>query len=167
MRSEVTVTFEGAAPVRIDLDRLEPMSHEAARAWLDGQFTELGCEPLRPTGKVLSADKVVVVAEAAGARSSRKPAGRRNLPGPPARCSASRWSTSTCRRSPSATEGRPRAQAQPAEEGPQFGSGKTVVSLTRSRAKLDLTSATEACLSNLPMMNREKWSRSSTCTRSR
>ena len=67
MRSEVTVTFEGAAPVRIDLDRLEPMSHEAARAWLDGQFTELGCEPLRPTGKVLSADKVVVVAEAAGA----------------------------------------------------------------------------------------------------
>jgi len=68
MRSEVTVTFEGAAPVRIDLDRLEPMSHEAARAWLDGQFTELGCEPLRPTGKVLSADKVVVVAEAAGAQ---------------------------------------------------------------------------------------------------
>ncbi|MEO8653892.1 MAG: hypothetical protein ABI409_07200 [Ramlibacter sp.] len=66
MRSEVTVTFEGAAPMRLDLDRLGPMSHEAARAWLDRQFTELGCEPLRPTGKVLSADKVVVVAEAAG-----------------------------------------------------------------------------------------------------
>ena len=68
MRSEVTVTFEGAAPVRMDLDRLEPMSHEEARAWLDRQFTELGCEPMRPTGKVLSADKVVVVAEAAGAQ---------------------------------------------------------------------------------------------------
>lgn len=68
MRSEVTVTFEGTAPVRMDLDRLEPMSHEEARAWLDRQFTELGCEPMRPTGKVLSADKVVVVAEAAGAQ---------------------------------------------------------------------------------------------------
>lgn len=67
MRSEVTVTFEGAAPIRMDLDKMQPMPHDAARAWFDRQFTELGCEPLRPTGKVLAADKVVVVAEAAGA----------------------------------------------------------------------------------------------------
>lgn len=67
MRSEVTVTFEGAAPVRMDLTKAQPMSPDAARAWFDKQFTELGCEPLRPTGKVLAADKVVVVAEAAGA----------------------------------------------------------------------------------------------------
>jgi hypothetical protein len=66
MRSEVTVTFEDAAPLRMDLDRAEPMPPEAARTWLDGQFTEMGCEPLRPTGKVLAADKVVVVAQAAG-----------------------------------------------------------------------------------------------------
>lgn len=66
MRSEVTVTFEDTAPLRMDLDRAEPMSSEAARAWLDRQFTEMGCEPLRPTGKVLTADKVVVVAQAAG-----------------------------------------------------------------------------------------------------
>ena len=66
MRSEVTVTFKDAAPLRMDLDRAEPMTQEAARQWLDRQFTELGCEPLRPTGKVLAADKVVVVAQAAG-----------------------------------------------------------------------------------------------------
>lgn len=67
MRSEVTVTFEGTAPVRMDLNKVQPMPHDAARAWLDQQFTELDCDPLRPTGKVLTADKVVVVAEAAGA----------------------------------------------------------------------------------------------------
>lgn len=66
MRSEVTVSFAGTAPVRIDLDKVSPMPPEAARAWLDRQFTEMECEPLRPTGKLLAADKVVVVAEAAG-----------------------------------------------------------------------------------------------------
>jgi hypothetical protein len=67
MRSEVTVTFESQGPVRMDLDKVPPMAPDAARAWFDRQFTELDCEPLRPTGKVLAADKVVVVAEAAGA----------------------------------------------------------------------------------------------------
>lgn len=66
MRSEVTVSFEGTAPVRVDLDKVEPMAADTARAWLDQQFTELECEPLRPTGKLLAADKVVVVAQGAG-----------------------------------------------------------------------------------------------------
>lgn len=66
MKSEVRVTFKDAAPLRINLDKAEPMTPEAARAWLDEQFTALGCEPLRPTGKVLIADKVLVVAQAAG-----------------------------------------------------------------------------------------------------
>ena len=67
MHSEVTVTFPGTAPVRIDLEKLPAMPREDARAWLDKQFTEMGCEPLRPTGKLLAVDKVVVVAESAGA----------------------------------------------------------------------------------------------------
>lgn len=66
MRSEVSVTFKGAPPVRIDLNEVQPMPHDVARWWLDDQFTQMGCEPLRPTGKLLTADKVVVVAEAAG-----------------------------------------------------------------------------------------------------
>jgi hypothetical protein len=74
MRSEVTVTFKDAAPLRMDLDRAQPMAQEAARRWLDQQFTEMGCEPLRPTGKVLAADKVVVVAQAAGPSKFADPA---------------------------------------------------------------------------------------------
>ena len=66
MRSEVTVTFDGAAPVRMDLNKVQAMPYDAARAWLDQQFIALDCDPLRPTGKVLTVDKVVVVAEAAG-----------------------------------------------------------------------------------------------------
>ncbi|MCJ0762006.1 hypothetical protein [Variovorax terrae] len=66
MRSEVTVSFGPEAPVRIDLDEVQPMPHDVARWWLDEQFTRMGCEPLRPTGKVLLADKVLCVAQAAG-----------------------------------------------------------------------------------------------------
>lgn len=66
MPSQVTVTFKNQAPVQIDVLGAEPLPSEEARRWLDEQFTQMGCEPLRPTGKLLTADKVVVVAEAAG-----------------------------------------------------------------------------------------------------
>jgi hypothetical protein len=66
MRSEVSVTFKGHAPVRLDLSDAQPMPNDVARWWLDDQFTQMGCEPIRPTGKLLIADKVVVVAQAAG-----------------------------------------------------------------------------------------------------
>ena len=66
MRSEVTVTFKNQPRVQIDLHEAQLMSSELARRWLDEQFTQMGCEPLRPTGKLLTADKVLVVAEAAG-----------------------------------------------------------------------------------------------------
>jgi hypothetical protein len=42
------------------------LAHVAARAWLDQQFITLDCEPLRASGKVLTADKVLVVTQAAG-----------------------------------------------------------------------------------------------------
>ena len=73
MRSAVTVTFKDAAPLRMDLDKAQPMPLDEARAWLDQQFTEMGCEPLRPTGKVLAADKVVVVAQAGGPAKFAEP----------------------------------------------------------------------------------------------
>lgn len=66
MRSEVSVTFQDSPPVRIDLHDVPPMPNDVARKWLDEQFTQMGCEPLRPTGKLLMADKVVVVAQDAG-----------------------------------------------------------------------------------------------------
>jgi len=67
MRSEVTVKLADGARLRFDLDEVQPMPHDVARGWLDEQFTRLDCEPLRPTGKVLVADKVLCVAQAAGA----------------------------------------------------------------------------------------------------
>ncbi|MBC7598831.1 MAG: hypothetical protein H7238_07405 [Polaromonas sp.] len=66
MRSEVTVTFPNTPPLHLDLNEVQPMPHDVARLWLDEQFTLMDCEPLRPTGKLLTAEKVLVVAQAAG-----------------------------------------------------------------------------------------------------
>ena len=66
MRSHVTVSWGEAASYVLDLEEVQPMPHDVARHWLDDQFVELGCEPLRATGKVLTADKVLCVAQAAG-----------------------------------------------------------------------------------------------------
>lgn len=67
MHSEVSVTLAANQQFRFDLGHAEPLSHEAARLWLDAQFVTLDCEPLRASGKVLLADKVLTVARAAGA----------------------------------------------------------------------------------------------------
>jgi hypothetical protein len=74
MRSEVTVSFSRTALLRLDLEEVQPLPHELARVWLDAQFTEMGCEPLRPTGKLLAAEKVLVVAQAAGPARFAEPA---------------------------------------------------------------------------------------------
>ncbi len=66
MRSQVTVTWGDPSVYRFDLEEVQPMPHEQARVWLDEQFTALQCEPIRLTGKVLTADKVLCVAQAAG-----------------------------------------------------------------------------------------------------
>ncbi|QNP47751.1 hypothetical protein [Diaphorobacter aerolatus] len=69
MRSEVTVTLSPEQEFRIDLEGAEPLTNEAARRWLDDEFVRLDCEPLRPSGKVLLADKVLVVAASASERA--------------------------------------------------------------------------------------------------
>lgn len=66
MRSEVSVSWGESAIYRFDLEEAQPMTHEAARQWLDEQFVAMECEPLRASGKVLTADKVVAVAQGAG-----------------------------------------------------------------------------------------------------
>ena len=74
MQSEVRVIQDERTEWRFDLDHAAPMDNAQARAWLDTQFTQLGGEPLRPTGKLLLADKVLVVAREAGARRLDYPA---------------------------------------------------------------------------------------------
>jgi hypothetical protein len=67
MRSEVNVTVDGQAFSFI-LEGKEPLANEVARTWLDTQFVALECEPIRASGKLLLADKVVAIAREAGAR---------------------------------------------------------------------------------------------------
>jgi hypothetical protein len=66
MRSEVSIALESGQVFRLDLDEVQPMPHDQARQWLDTQFVRLECEPLRATGKVLLADKLIAIARAAG-----------------------------------------------------------------------------------------------------
>ena len=67
MRSEVNVIVE-SQEFSFSTEGKEPMANEAARKWLDEQFVALQCEPLRASGKLLLADKVVVIAREAGAK---------------------------------------------------------------------------------------------------
>jgi hypothetical protein len=65
MTIEVSVRF---APGReFSLSPRHRIGSDEARRWLDEQFVALGAEPMRASGKVLIADKVLAVAAAAGA----------------------------------------------------------------------------------------------------
>ena len=66
MRSEVSVRLAGGQELRFDLEDAAPMPQEQARSWLDTQFVQLECEPLRATCKVLLVDKLIAIARAAG-----------------------------------------------------------------------------------------------------
>ena len=76
MRSQVIVSWGDASRHTFDLEEVQPMPHDMARAWLDDQFHELGCEPLRLTGKVLLADKALAIAQAVGESRFTDPAHR-------------------------------------------------------------------------------------------
>ena len=67
MRQLFIVQFVAHRPFEIPLQAGEtPFSTDEARRWLDEQFVAHECEPLRASGKVLSADKVMAVAAAVG-----------------------------------------------------------------------------------------------------
>lgn len=68
MRASVRLSF-GPAEVICHVPEGAPSdSADWARSWLDERFTAYECEPLRPLGKVLTRDKLIVLAEAIGAR---------------------------------------------------------------------------------------------------
>lgn len=66
MRSEVVVRFGPEQEIALPLDGSDPMSSDAARRWLDEQFVQHECTPLKPTGKVLIADKLLAIPVAVG-----------------------------------------------------------------------------------------------------
>jgi hypothetical protein len=67
MRQEVIVQFgpqqRHALTLHADDDAMPP---DQARRWLDEQFVANECEPLRASGKVLIADKVLALAATVG-----------------------------------------------------------------------------------------------------
>ncbi len=67
MRHEVTLCFGPGREIEIPVHADDAMPADVARRWLDEQFVANDCEPLRASGKVLTADKVLALAEAAGA----------------------------------------------------------------------------------------------------
>ncbi len=66
MTAELSVRFDQSNEFQFVLTDAHVVSQAPASAWLDEQFVTLGAEPLRASGKVLTADKVVAVAKAAG-----------------------------------------------------------------------------------------------------
>jgi len=75
MRQVVIVQFVPDRPQEIDLHADEPaLPADQARRWLDEQFVANECEPLRPSGKVLTADKVMALATTVGPAKFADPA---------------------------------------------------------------------------------------------
>jgi hypothetical protein len=66
MRQEVFVRFDPHTEFEIAVHGADALAPDEARRWLDEQFTANDCEPLRPSGKVLTADKVLALADGVG-----------------------------------------------------------------------------------------------------
>jgi len=67
MTAELSVRFDQSKEFQFQFRDVQVAAHRPALDWLDEQFVALGAEPLRASGKVLTADKILAVAKAAGA----------------------------------------------------------------------------------------------------
>jgi hypothetical protein len=66
MRHEVFVRFPHGREFDLPVSGADGMAADAARRWLDEQFVANECEPLRASGKVLTADKLLALAGTVG-----------------------------------------------------------------------------------------------------
>ena len=67
MHAQVSVRFSTDVTIEIVIPFASEATAQArAREWLDRTYDEFGCEPIRPTGKVLLLDKILGIADAAG-----------------------------------------------------------------------------------------------------
>lgn len=65
MRGTVTIIFNARQSLDIEAETGDAGGPQA-REWFDKTWEHLGCEPLRPSGKVLLLDKILGVADAYG-----------------------------------------------------------------------------------------------------
>jgi hypothetical protein len=75
MHAQVTIRFNTDATVEFRVPfTSDPTAQRRAFDWLDRTYREFGCEPARPTGKVLLLDKILGIAEAAGEKHFQRDA---------------------------------------------------------------------------------------------
>ena len=75
MNAQVSIRFSPDVTIEysVTVDSDAP-GQARAREWLDRTYDEFGCEPMRPTGKVLLLDKILGIADAAGAKHFQRDA---------------------------------------------------------------------------------------------
>ncbi len=67
MRSDISLVFDPRRTLDLTVEVPSDAANAlAGRQWLDQTWEDLGCEPLRPSGKVLLLDKVLGIADAYG-----------------------------------------------------------------------------------------------------
>jgi hypothetical protein len=66
MRQDVFVSFDARTEFEIPVHGAAGLTADEARRWLDQQYVANDCEPLRASGKVLTAEKVLALADSVG-----------------------------------------------------------------------------------------------------
>ena len=67
MRCDVTFIFSPKESLEINTSiEHGPENMEKSREWIANKWEELGCEPLRPSGKVLLLDRVLAITDTLG-----------------------------------------------------------------------------------------------------
>ncbi|MFO1324181.1 MAG: hypothetical protein U1F15_08955 [Burkholderiales bacterium] len=73
MNAQVIIRFSSDVTIEVDVPFAADATAQArARDWLDRTYGEFGCEPTRPTGKVLLLDKILCIADVAGEKHFQK-----------------------------------------------------------------------------------------------
>lgn len=76
MNAHVSIRFSPDVTVEYRVPFTADATAKAqARDWLDRTYHEFGCEPTRLTGKVLLLDKILSIADAAGAKHFQRDPG--------------------------------------------------------------------------------------------
>lgn len=74
--AQVSIRFSHDVTVEVRVPFASDAAAQArARDWLDRTYVEFGCEPARPSGKVLMLDKILGIAEAAGPKHFQQNSG--------------------------------------------------------------------------------------------
>jgi hypothetical protein len=75
MNAQVSIRFGPDLTLEFGVPLTSDAAAQArAREWLDRTYEQFGCEPMRPSGKVLLLDKILAIADAAGAKHFQRDA---------------------------------------------------------------------------------------------